>query len=247
MADAGDVGKTPQVVGMTAALHTSLEDEAGARSASETLEAMGAPFSDRVRASRHSWNADYAAALEVLETAARRDGEDDWRFDIFATSIQSGDCNRATSIEAVSTLKRRWMDRDPVIHSLNEWESTWIGLCMFRGGEEAAARNLLRAALGYYQPTPGRFDRWDLRLHRVAALALLGESQEALGELADYHENGFGVTGAAGVSWPIDRDVRFASLHDDPEFKRIMAAIRARNAERLKALGSGALTLESPL
>jgi TolB-like protein len=247
MADAGDARGTPQVLGMTLTLRTSIGDEAGARSASETLEAMGAPFSDRARASRHGWNADYAAALEVLEAAARRDGEDDWRYDIFATSIQSGDCDRAMSFEDVSTLKRRWMERDPVIDSLNEWESTWMGLCMLRGGEEAAARNLLRAALGYYQPRPGRFDRSDMRLHRVAALALLGESQEALGELADYHEDGFGVTSAAGVSWPIDRDVRFASLHDDPEFKRILAAIRARNTERLAALRSGELTLDSPL
>ena len=55
------------------------------------------------------------------------------------------------------------------------------------------------------------------------------------------------MTSAAGVSWPIDRDVRFASLHDDPEFKRILAAIRARNTERLAALRSGELTLDSPL
>ena len=247
MADAGSARGTPQVLGMTLALLTSLGDEAGAQSVSETLEAMGAPFSDRVRAARHGGNGDYAAALEVLEAAARRDGEDDWRYDIFATSIQSGDCDRAMSFEDVSTLKRRWMEREPALHSLNEWESTWMGLCMLRGGEEAAARNLLRAALDYYQPRPGRFDRSDMRLHRVAALALLGESQEALGELADYHEKGFGVPGAAGVSWPIDRDVRFASLHDDPEFERIMSAIRARNAERLAALESGELTLESPL
>jgi hypothetical protein len=80
----------------------------------------------------------------------------------------------------------------------------------------------------------------------VAALALLGETADALGELTDYHESGFGVTNAQ-ADWPVDRDVRFASLHDDPEFKRIMAAIRARNAERVAALESGELTLESPL
>ena len=66
-------------------------------------------------------------------------------------------------------------------------------------------------------------------------------------QFRDYYEAGFGLATDVFGRWPLDEDVRFASLHDDPEFKRIMAAIRARNAERLAALESGELTLESPL
>ena len=248
MAEDGAVGQAAQVIAFRFWLHVALGSRAGgAADALEAMASIGPPFSDRAMAARHSWVGDYAAALQVLEAAARRDGEDDWRFDIFATAIQSGDCQRAGAIEAVAEQKRRWMEGTPTIHALNESESTWMALCMLGQGEESAARGLLRAALDYYRPVPGRFDRVDLRLHRTAALALLGDTGAALEELADYHENGFGPINGGLLDWPIDEDVRFASLHDDPEFKRIVAAIRARNAERLEALRSGELTLDSPL
>jgi TolB-like protein len=246
-ADDGSPVTQPQFAQMRLMLYRHLEDSAGQTAAREDLVRLGPPFSDTAELDRSLEGSDYAGALSMLEALARRDGVADWGADIFIISIQSGDCERAADVEGIDRLVSRWTVDDPLVGPLDEYESTWLAYCMLQAGEDAQAGKLLRAALDFYRPRSGRFDRADLRLRRVAALALLGQSGRALEEFRDYYEAGFGLATDAFVRWPLDQDVRFASLHKDPEFKRIMAAIRARNAERVMAFESGALTLESPL
>jgi len=247
MADERSPVTRPQDAQMRLGLYQYLEDSAGQTAAREALVKLGPPFSDIAELHRSLERPDYDDALSTLDALARRDGVADWGADIFVIAIQSGDCERATDVEGIDRLVSHWRAGDPVVGPLDESESTWLAYCMLQAGEDGQAEKLLRSALDFYRPRSGRFDRAQLRLRRTAALALLGESARALEEFRDYYEAGFGLATDVFGRWPLDEDVRFASLHDDPEFKRIMAAIRARNAERLAALESGELTLESPL
>jgi TolB-like protein len=189
----------------------------------------------------------YDDALEDFEEAARRDGLSDWIIRVLVTAALAERCDQVLALDYSRELLTAWSEEKVKVNTNTEMLSTWIAYCVTHVGDSQTAERLLRSALAYYQPKHGRFDSSELRLRRIATLALLGEREQAISEFQDYHDAGFGHVMESSTLIPFDRDPRFASLHDNPEFQRILAAIRTRNSERIEALESGKLTVDSPL
>ncbi|MEJ2513595.1 MAG: tetratricopeptide repeat protein [Gammaproteobacteria bacterium] len=225
----------------------SLEDGPGLSSALDAQQALGGASAEEARIQRHIVDGDYDAALALIETAAERDGVGDWSYMLVSLAVQTGDCERAMSLEIIRSLLERWRGPDPAADPVDTLYLLPLSHCLRASGDGQTAKQLAEAALAEARPVSGQFDGADMRLNRVAALAATGDIQPALVELQEYYEDGFGAACRLGELVPLDTDVVFGPLHDQPEFQRIMAEIRARNTERLAVLRSGELTLDSPL
>jgi hypothetical protein len=240
--------ESPQLAALTVLACSLLDDPKGLDEALTDQAAFGGRYADESEIRRRVARADYAGAGSVAAAAAERDGVADWEDSLFSLAVQSGDCATAMGLEGVRSHLERWSGAKPDFSNFNGALASSFAYCMIRNGDEERAERLLDATLEYLQPREGRFDQASFRLGRVSALALKNEPNLAIAELSAYYEAGFGgVARTVSLGWPIEDDVVFGELRDEPEFQRIMAAIRARNAERLAALGSGELTLESPL
>jgi TolB-like protein len=189
----------------------------------------------------------YEEAHRVYEEAARRDGVSDWILGMVANAVLAERCDQVLALDYSRDLLASWSQENVQINEITATLSTRIASCVIQVGNLQLAERVLRSALAYYEPRQGRFDTSSLRRNRIATLALLGERDRAILEFQEYHDAGFGHVAEIFTFLPLDRDIRFASLHDDAEFQRILAAIRTRNLARIEALESGELTVDSPL
>ena len=88
-----------------------------------------------------------------------------------------------------------------------------------------------------------RFDDPVLRSRRINALAMLGERERALEEWQAYYDAGFGALSFV----PYDANPGFALIAEDPEFQRVLAAIKARNSRRLERMIANDWSVDTPL
>lgn len=237
---------SPRLASMAVLARAGLEDGPGLERALDALEAIGGASAEEARIQRQMAAGDYSAALAITESAVERDGVTDWSYELLSRAVQAGDCERALALETSRSVLERWRRPDSAPDPVDTLYFLHLAHCLGESGDIDTARQLAEAALADATPVAGQFDGAGMRLTRVAALAARGDIPPALRELEAYFDAGFGAVCRLGEVVPLDRDVIFQPLHDDTGFRRILAEIRARNVERLAALGSGELTLETP-
>ena len=106
-----------------------------------------------------------------------------------------------------------------------------LGDIMMRAGDKARARRVLEMTLSASEVAAVRYQcgtMW-FTLQRARARILLGQTEEALGELSAFSRSGW-----APDAWLLDADTAFDGLRGDERFKRIIAE-RHANALRERA------------
>src|ERR1700722_6590753 len=103
-----------------------------------------------------------------------------------------------------------------------------LGDLMMRAGDTVRARRVLETALSATQVAAVKYRRGTLwfTLQRARALALLGRTEEALGEIGAFSRSGW-----APDAWLLDADTAFDRLRGDERFQRIIAE---RHANELR-------------
>jgi TolB-like protein len=212
----------------------------GAEEAMAALRSDGNAYADIFEAGEAR---DYARALTLVEEAIERDGWAEWEVELFFAAILAGRCGDAFESRFAARLWREWSEGDPAVDSTNDNRAIWTAFCLHQRGEEDQAEKLLRAALDYAQPRPGRFDDPILRARRITALAMLGDRKRSIEEWQAYYDAGFGTLSIV----PYEDHPGFDLIVEDPEFQRILSDIEARNSRRLERMIANDWSVDTPL
>ena len=103
-----------------------------------------------------------------------------------------------------------------------------VGDLLMRGGDKLRARRVLEMALSSSEIAAVKYQRGTMwfTMQRARALALLGRTEEALGEIGAFSRSGW-----APDAWLLDADTAFDRLRGDERFQRIIAE---RHANELR-------------
>ncbi len=101
-----------------------------------------------------------------------------------------------------------------------------LGDLKMRVGDTVRARRLLEMALSAIDLAAVKYQRGTMwfTMQRARALALLGRTEEALGEIGAFSRSGW-----APDAWLLDADTAFYGLRGDERFKRIIAERHANS------------------
>ena len=135
--------------------------------------------------------------------------------------IENGDFALARERYAAA-FPELFQDDAPDVHSGNYGEAIDLYPVLVATGETELAEHLIDKSLAYMKEKI-RGGIYGFRTYDVTAHALLGDTRQALSLLRQATDEGV-ISGW----WYWDRDPDLASLHDEPEFKAILADIEAR-------------------
>jgi TolB-like protein/DNA-binding winged helix-turn-helix (wHTH) protein len=189
-----------------------------------------------IYAYRHEWQK-AAAIMYDGGTRANLPIPPDVRYGYFAVLMSATD---ATSTRRALKLFEKeahilWQsDGTPTTNvPMGTDMSVEIGLAdlMMRAGDKVRARRVLEMALSASDIAAVKYHRGAMwfTLQRARALALLGRTEEAIGELGAFARSGW-----APDAWLLDADIVFDRLRGDERFKRVIAE-RHANALRERA------------
>lgn len=221
-------------------LATSLGFAEGADQALEALRSADDISAELFEAARAR---DAEEGLRVVRRGIEDDGWANWEVEHFFTAIMADECDAAFESRFAGRVLREWSEGNPRVDSTNDNRATWTALCMRRKGQDELADALLRATLDYAAPRPGRFDDPGLRRGRIAAYAMLGEKEQSIAEFQAYYDAGFGALPLI----PYEADPRYVTVAGEPEFQRIVEAVKARNLRRLERMIDSDFSLDTPL
>ncbi len=178
-----------------------------------------------IYAYRHEWQK--AAAIMYDETTrANLPIPPDARYGYFA--VLMGATDSTSTSRALELFQKqagiRWQsDGTPTTNvPMGTDMSVEIGLAelMMRAGDESRARRVLEMALSVSDIAAVKYRRGPMwfTLQRARALALLGRTEEAIGEIGAFSRSGW-----APDAWLLDADTVFDGLRADDRFKRVIA------------------------
>ena len=126
----------------------------------------------------------------------------------------------------------------PEITDANRFSVTGVAFLFQNTGRAGQAEKLLRMVLPFYEPDPGEREIAVFHMARTSVYAMLGEEEKALAEFQAAYDKGQRSLLRADVSsyrlFPFDQDPYLGDFVNHPEFKSIVAQIKADNAETLK-------------
>lgn len=118
-------------------------------------------------------------------------------------------------------------DADPAVYRANLRPAVMLAAAMIGTGETARAGILLQKSADVLESLPVPYRRMENPRDLVEVYALQGRRREALDELRRELE-----AGTIAKWWRLDFNPNLASLHDDPEFKAMVEAMRAEAARQ---------------
>jgi len=184
------------------------------------------PFSYYGRISLARYRDDFEAAENLSAKLLALDPRDSGALVFFRDrDIDNGDFAVARERYAAA-FPELFQDDGPDVHPDNYGEAINLYPVLMGTGESELAEVLLDKSLAVMEPLP-RGSIYGFRIRDVYVNALRGDKQRALELLREATDEGVIVNW-----WYYDRHPNLASLHDEPEFKAILADIEARIAQQ---------------